>query len=63
MRKIFFLSILMLIGMVGFSQKIVSVSNPLEKFFQENYDSTIMFEHKNISNGNFLIVFISTKGN
>lgn len=62
MRKIFFLSILMLIGMVGFSQKIVSVSNPLEKFFQENYDSTIMFEHKNISDGNFIMFIISRKG-
>jgi len=48
--------------MVGFSQKIVSVSNPLEKFFQENYDSTIMFEHKNISDGNFIMFIISRKG-
>jgi hypothetical protein len=43
MRKILLLSILMFLGMIGYSQKIVSVSNPLEKFFQENYDSTIIY--------------------
>ena len=47
MRKILLLSILMSFGMVGYSQKIVSVSNPLEKFFQENYDSTIIYKSYN----------------
>ena len=63
MKKIVSLSILLFFGIVGYSQKIVSVSNPLEEYFQKNYDSTIMTEQKYISNGNFLIVFISTKGN
>jgi len=62
MRKILLLSILMSFGMVGYSQKIVSVSNPLEKFFQENYDSTIITEFKNISDGNFKMFIISRKG-
>jgi len=43
MRKILLLSILMSFGIVGYSQKIVSVSNPLEEYFQKNYDSTIFF--------------------
>jgi hypothetical protein len=42
MRKILLLSILMLIGMVGYSQTNDTISNPLEKFFQENYDSTLI---------------------
>lgn len=61
--KIFLLSILMFLGIAGNSQTNDTISNPLEKFFQENYDSTIMIEQKNISNGNFQIVFISRKGN
>ena len=63
MRKIFILSILMFLGIVGYSQSNDTISNPLEKFFQENYDSTIMFEQKNISNENFSIFIISRKGN
>jgi hypothetical protein len=51
MRKILLLSISILFGMIGYSQKIVSVSNPLEKFFQENYDSTIIYKSYN-PNGN-----------
>ncbi len=43
MRKIFLLSILLIFGMVGYSQKIVSVSNPLEKIFQNDFDSTIIY--------------------
>jgi hypothetical protein len=47
-------------GMVGYSQKIVSVSNPLEKFFQENYDSTIfLYKSNNIEP---FIYIISKKG-
>jgi len=49
--------------MFGYSQTNDTISNPLEKFFQENYDSTIMFEQKNISNENFSIFIISRKGN
>ena len=60
MRKILLLSILMLIGMVGYSQKIVSVSNPLEEYFQKNYDSTIfLYKSNNIKP---LIYIISKKG-
>lgn len=60
MRKILLLSILMLIGMVGYSQKIVSVSNPLEEYFQKNYDSTIFYYSSN-SVGPFIYI-ISKKG-
>jgi hypothetical protein len=60
MRKILLLSILMLIGMVGYSQKIVSVSNPLEEYFQKNYDSTI-FYYSSQSVGPFIYI-ISKKG-
>ena len=46
--------------MVGYSQKIVSVSNPLEEYFQKNYDSTIfLYKSNNIKP---LIYIISKKG-
>jgi hypothetical protein len=61
MMKIFLLSILMFLGMVGYSQKIVSVSNPLEEYFQKNYDSTI-FHYSSGSVGPFIYI-ISKKGN
>ncbi len=61
MMKIFLLSILMFLGMVGYSQKIVSVSNPLEEYFQKNYDSTI-FHYSSGSIGPFIYI-ISKKGN
>ena len=54
-------SILLFLGMVGYSQKIVSVSNPLEKYFQKNYDSTIFYYSSN-SVGPFIYI-ISKKGN
>ena len=47
--------------MVGYSQKIVSVSNPLEEYFQKNYDSTI-FHYSSGSIGPFIYI-ISKKGN
>jgi hypothetical protein len=46
--------------MVGYSQKIVSVSNPLEEYFQKNYDSTIFYYSSN-SVGPFIYI-ISKKG-
>ena len=61
MRKILLLSILMSFGMVGYSQKIVSVSNPLEEYFQKNYDSTIfLYKSNNIEP---YINIICKKGN
>ncbi len=60
MRKILLFSILMCLGMVGYSQKIVSVSNPLEEYFQKNYDSTIFYYSSN-SVGPFIYI-ISKKG-
>ena len=60
MRKILLLSILLFLGMVGYSQKIVSVSNPLEEYFQKNYDSTIFYYSSN-SVGPFIYI-ISKKG-
>lgn len=46
--------------MVGYSQKIVSVSNPLEEYFQKNYDSTI-FYYRSQSVGPYIYI-ISKKG-
>jgi len=60
MRKILLLSILLSFGIVGYSQKIVSVSNPLEEYFQKNYDSTIFFYKSNIIEP--YIYIISKKG-
>jgi len=63
MKYLFIVAIFLLLSICGYSQTNDTISNPLEKFFQENYDSTIMIEQKNITNGNFQIVFISRKGN
>ncbi len=61
MRKMLLLFILMFLGIIGFSQKIVSVSNPLEKFFQENYDSTIIYYKKSNSEKNEKYYILSRK--
>jgi hypothetical protein len=63
MKNLFIIFIFLLSSICGYSQTNDTISNPLEKFFQENYDSTIMFETKNISNENFSIFIISRKGN
>jgi len=61
MKKIVSLSILLFFGIVGYSQKIVSVSNPLEEYFQKNYDSTIfLYQSNNIEP---FIYIMSKKGN
>ncbi len=60
MRKIVLVSILMFLGLVGYSQKIVPVSNPLEAYFQKNYDSTI-FYYSSSSVGPYIYI-ISKKG-
>lgn len=41
MRKIFLLSILVFLGIIGNSQTKDSISNPLEQLFQDSFDSTI----------------------
>jgi hypothetical protein len=58
MRKIFLLSIFILFGIVGYSQKIVSVSNPLEKILQNDFDSSIIYSIKNNwdSSPNYFII-------
>ena len=50
-----------LLYLSGYSQKIDSVSNPLEEYFQKNYDSTIfLYQSNNIEP---FIYIISKKGN
>lgn len=61
--KILLTTLILFFCFNSYSQTKDSISNPLEKFFQENYDSTIMIEQKNITNGNFQIIIISRKGN
>ena len=58
MRKIVLLSTLMFFVLFGYSQKIVSVSNPLEKILQNDFDSTIIYSiHSNWDNSpNYFIV-------
>ena len=60
MRKVLLLSMLMFLGMVVFSQKYDTISNPLEKFFQENYDSTIIYHLNSKTKENYYI--LSRKG-
>jgi hypothetical protein len=60
MRKIFLFLILMFFGKVGYSQTNDTISNPLEKFFQENYDSTIIYHLNSNTKENYYI--LSRKG-
>jgi hypothetical protein len=62
MKNLFIVSFFLLSSICGYSQTNDTISNPLEKFFQENYDSTIITEFKNISDGNFKMFIISRKG-
>ena len=47
MKKLILILVLGLLEVSGYSQKIVSVSNPLEEYFQKNYDSTIFLYKSN----------------
>ena len=61
MRKIFLFLILLSLGIVGYSQIYDTISNPLEKFFQENYDSTIIYHLKSNSDQNKKYYILSRK--
>lgn len=45
----------MSLGIVGYSQTNDTISNPLEKFFQENYDSTIIYHLNSNTKENYYI--------
>jgi hypothetical protein len=62
MRKVLLLSILMCLGMVGYSQIYDTLSNPLEKFFQDNYDSTIIYHLNSNTKENKKYYILSRKG-
>lgn len=62
MRKIFLLSILVFLGMIGYSQTNDTISNNLERFLQENYDSTIIYHLKSNSKQNKKYYILSRKG-
>lgn len=47
MKKIILLTIILNISFNGFSQKIISASNPLEEIFQKDFDSTILYSYSN----------------
>jgi hypothetical protein len=57
MREKFLLSILLILSVVGYSQSYDTISNPLEKFFQENYDSTLIYHLNSGSKKNKNIIF------
>lgn len=48
MKKILIISFLLFLGIIGNSQTKDTTLNPLEKFFQENYDSTIFYHSYNV---------------
>ncbi len=52
MKNLFIVSIFLLSSICGYSQTNDTISNPLEKFFQENYDSTIIYYKKSNSEKN-----------
>jgi len=60
MKKLFIISIFLLSSICGYSQKNDTISNPLEKFFQDNYDSTIIYHLNSNTKENYYI--LSRKG-
>lgn len=62
MRKIFLLSILVFFVISGYTQTNDTISNPLEKFFQENYDSTIIYHLNSNLEQNKMHYILSRKG-
>jgi hypothetical protein len=62
MKKLFIISIFLLSSICGYSQKNDTISNPLEKFFQDNYDSTIINEFRKGSDGNYTMFITTRKG-
>jgi hypothetical protein len=62
MRKVLLLSILMFFGKVGNSQTNDTISNPLEKYFQDNYDSTIIYYLNSNTKENKKYYILSRKG-
>ena len=53
----------MFLGIFGYSQKIVSVSNPLEKILQNDFDSTIIYSISSNWNNSPNYFIISKKSN
>ena len=61
MKNLFIFSIFLLSSICGYSQTNDTISNPLEKFFQENYDSTIIYYLKSNSEKNEKYYILSRK--
>jgi hypothetical protein len=62
MKNLFIIFIFLLSSICGYSQTNDTISNPLEKFFQENYDSTIINEFRKGSDGNYTMFITTRKG-
>jgi len=57
MKKIILLYLIFIISLNGFTQEIISASNPLEKTFQTDFDSTILYSYSNRGyTHNYLII-------
>ncbi len=57
MKRIILLAIILNISSNGFSQKIISAENPLEKIIQNDFDSSILYSYQNRGHYyNYLII-------
>ena len=57
MKKIILLAIILNISLNGFSQKIISAENPLEKIIQNDFDSSILYSYADRGyDPNYLII-------
>ena len=63
MGKLILVFISVIMGLFGYAQKNDTISNPLEKFFQENYDSTVFFSEIRTWNSSPDIYIISKESN
>jgi len=45
MKKIILISLILNLSLNGFTQRIISASNPLEEILQKDFDSTILYSH------------------
>lgn len=58
MKKLILLSLILNLSLNGFTQRVISASNPLEQILQKDFDSTILYSHSkwNSYSPNYLII-------
>ena len=48
MKKLILLSLILNLSLNGFTQRVISASNPLEQILQKDFDSTILYSYSGL---------------